>query len=172
MIRKLAFILLAIVLAAIGFLGYSIYDRLEEEQAITERIASLPEFSAVTLDGEMIQMPGAAKGSPLILTYINTDCKFCRAEIQSIRRHKDLQEKSTIYLVSDEPTSVLKHFAEDAELDSLRNILVLQDSDQQIKRIFGIVGVPSTFVYGIDGTLLQSFKGETKAEVLYDELIR
>lgn len=172
MIRKLAFILLVIVLAAIGFLGYSIYDRLKEKQAIAERIASLPEFSAVTLNGEMIQTPGAARGAPLILTYFNTSCEFCRAEIQSIQRHKGLREKSTVYLVSDESTSVLKHFAEDAELDSLRNILVLQDSDQQVKRIFGIAGVPSTFVYGVDGTLLQSFKGETKAEVLYDELIR
>lgn len=165
--RKLAFLFLFVVLGAIGSLGYSIYDRLQEKKAIEKRIASLPEFSVASLNGEISQTTNAAREAPLILTYFNTGCDFCKAEIRSIKQHRGLQGQSIVYLISDEPSNVLKQFAEEFKLDSLQSIQILQDSTQEVKKLFGITGVPSTFVYGEDGILLKNFKGETKAEVIY-----
>ncbi len=168
MIRKLAFVLLILVLGAIGFLGFSIYGQLQEKQAVKERIATLPEFSVVGLDGETVRSNDAAGQSPLVLTYFNTGCKFCKAEIRSMQQHKNLREISNIYLVSDEQPVVLKRFAKDFKLDSLKTVRVLYDSSKQVKKLFGIRGVPTTFVYNEDDKLLKSFKGETKAELVYE----
>jgi peroxiredoxin len=165
--RKLAFIFLLFVVGAIGYLGFSIYDQLQEKQAVKERIAQLPEFSTVDLDGRAIQNDGIIREAPLILTYFNTGCEYCRAEIRSIQNHKSLQERAMIYLISDEPAKVLKQFSSEFELDSLQKIKVLQDSTAEVKELFGVKGVPNTFVYNRDGKLLKSFEGETKAEILY-----
>lgn len=165
--RKFAFTLLLVVLAAIGFLGYSIYDRLEEKQAVEKRIATLPEFELVTLEGQSVNSNETAAQKFLVLTYFNTGCEFCQAEIRSMQQYRDLQEKSNIYLISDESPNVLKQFVKEFELDSVQNMEVYWDSSRAVKGIFGITGVPSTFIYDADGRLVKSFKGETKAEVLY-----
>lgn len=166
--RKLAFILLLMVLSAIGFLGYSIYNRLEEKEAIAERIATLPEFSLANLEGEIVQSKNPAKKASLILTYFNTECHFCQGEIRSMQQHEPLQDQAIIYLVSDEPFDVLKQFSKEFKLDSLQTIQILWDGNRKVKELLGITGVPSTFVYDADGHLIKSFKGETKAEVLYE----
>lgn len=171
MIRKLAFIFLFIVLGCIGYLGFSIYENLQAKQAIEKRIATLPEFSLLNLSGETLYPGAKERQIPLILTYFNTGCEFCQAEIRSMQKHQQLQEQVTIYLVSGESLPVLKQFSKEFQLDSLRGIQILHDSEKRIKELFGVKGVPNTFVYGKDGRLLKNFQGETKAEVLY-ELVR
>jgi peroxiredoxin len=141
---------------------------LQEKQAVKERIAEVPAFTAIGLDGRAIQSDGIIREAPFILTYFNTGCEFCRAEIRSIKSHKSLQERTMIYLISDEPARVLKQFSNEFELDSLQNIQILQDSSRQVKELFGVKGVPNTFVYDEDRKLLKNFKGETKAELLYE----
>lgn len=166
----MALIFLFLVLAAIGYLGFSIFDQLQEKQAVKERIATLPEFSVVGLDGKTVQSNKAALQVPLILTYFSTHCEFCRAEISSMKQHQALQEETNIFLVSDEPSGMLKKFASEFELDSLQSIQVFQDHSKQVKELFGVKGVPSTFVYGRNGNLLQDFQGETKAELLFSTI--
>lgn len=168
MIRKLAFIFLFIVLGTIGLLGYSIFTELKEKQAVSERIAMLPAFSAINFEDETVQSESIASARPVILTYFNTGCDFCQAEISSIRKHKKLHQKADIYLISDESKAGLKQFAKDFKLDSLQAIQVLHDSNKQVKELFGITGVPTSFVYNNENKLVKSFKGETKAEVLYE----
>ena len=168
MIRKLAFVFLFIILGAIGYLGYSIFTELQEKQAVQERIAHFPEFSTVNLKGETVQSKSIASNRPLILTYFNTGCDFCRAEITSMRKHQKLQEEANIYLVSDEPSKILQDFSSEFQLDILQTVRVLQDTSRKVKELFGVKGVPSTFVYDEKGKLLKNFQGETKAQVLYD----
>lgn len=164
--RKLAFIFLLLVLAMIGYLGFSIYGQLQEKQAVEERIAALPQFLVADLKGNEFSSENVKQAS-LILTYFNTGCEFCKAEIRSMKEHELLQQSTSIWLVSDEPDTVLKDFAATFELDSLQSIQVLRDKNQEVRKMFGVKGVPNTFVYSENGKLLKSFKGETKAEVLY-----
>jgi len=158
-----------IVFGAIGYLGFSIYTQLREKQEIEKRIAILPEFSAADLEGNIVNTEGI-KNSSLVFTYFNTGCEFCKAGIRSMKEHELLQQSAFIWLVSDEPKNVLKEFAKAFELDSLQSMMVLHDSTREIKELFAVKGVPNIFVYQ-SGKLLKNFKGETKAEVLY-ELIK
>lgn len=164
--RKIVFIILLVVLAMISYLGFSIYEQLQEKQVVEERIAALPQFLVADLKGNEFSSENVKQAS-LILTYFNTGCEFCKAEIRSMKEHELLQQSTSIWLVSDEPDTVLKDFAATFELDSLQSIQVLRDKNQEVRKMFGVKGVPNTFVYSENGKLLKSFKGETKAEVLY-----
>lgn len=166
MIRKLAFILLLIALGLIGYFGFSIYEDLQRKQAIEKRIATLPEFTMETLEGEIKRVDGSLS-KPLILTYFDTDCHFCQAEIRSMRGHAPLQKQAVVYLVSDEHIDSLRAFAHAFELDSLQSITVFHDVNGKVRKLFGVPGVPNTFVYNTTGKLLANFKGETKAEIMY-----
>ncbi|MDR8393096.1 redoxin domain-containing protein [Aliifodinibius sp. S!AR15-10] len=166
--RKVAIILLLVVLTAIGYLGFSIYSEFQQKQAIQERISDLPEFTLTNLEGEQVESGGMVEQKPLILTYFNTECRFCKAEIASIKEHELIQERAAIFLLSDEPENILKEFARTMKLDSLQAVQVFRDSSREVKNLFGVNGVPYTFVYDANGKLLEKFKGETRAGVLYD----
>ncbi len=166
MIRKLAFIFLLIVLGLIGYLGFSIYEDLQKQQAIEKRISELPEFIITALDGEVKTVNGSLT-KPLILTYFDTDCSYCKAEIRSIREHEQLKKQAMIYLVSNEPMDILRQFTRAFKLDSLKSITIFHDDRGRVKKLFGVTAVPNTFVYNTKGELVKNYKGETKAEALY-----
>ncbi|WP_138432188.1 peroxiredoxin family protein [Fodinibius saliphilus] len=165
--RKIALAFLLLVMGAIGYLGFSIYEELEQKQRVKERISQLPSFSLATLGGKTIHSEKNSGQIPVIITYFNTECEYCRAEINSMKGHQALQEKAHIYLVSNEPLEKLEAFSSSFGLDSLSAIQILRDTQGEVKELFGVKGVPNTFVYDEDRKLLKNFKGETKAEVLY-----
>src|SRR5699024_1991008 len=76
-------------------------------------------------------------------------------------------KKAVIYLVSNEPVDSLRKFVHDFKLDSLQTITVFHDPKNSVRNLFGVPGVPNSFVYDTAGKLIANFKGETKAEVMY-----
>jgi len=84
--RKLAIYFLFVVLGAIGYLGFSIYDELRQKQEIEERIDQLPEFVGVNLEGKAVRRNTLIGETPVILTYFNTGCEFCQAETPPQKR--------------------------------------------------------------------------------------
>lgn len=155
--RKLAFTFLMVVLFAIGFLGFFIYGALQQEQLIQERISKLPSFSLATIGGQIVSSQQNSVRIPIIITYFNTECEYCRAEIKSVKGHQALLENAKIYLVSNEPLERLKLFSTSFGLDSLASIQVLRDSRGEIKGLFGVKGVPNTFVYDEKRHLLKKY---------------
>lgn len=159
-----AYIIVGIVLSAIGVLGYHIYNDFLESGQVRERIAVLPNLS----DASVIFSPSdSLSPRPVIINYFNTRCRFCQAEIQSIQEHPKLSKKARVLLVSDEPKRRIKLYARNIGLDTSM-VEVVWDSSGTIKKLYGVESVPVTFVYGKDSLLIESFKGETKADLLYE----
>lgn len=73
-------------------------------------------------------------------------------------------------LVSDEPKRRLQLYAHSIDLDTAM-VEVVWGSAGVIKNLYAVESVPVTFVYGKDSLLIETFKGETKADLLY-ELIK
>lgn len=161
--KILATLMLLFVLAIISVFGLLIYSKYVENEEVRNRIAVLPE-----IDVPLISSSNAAPQSvqPTILNYFNTMCRYCQAEIQSIIEHKRLSDESRIILISDEPRKVIEVFAQNVGIDSAK-IEVHWDSAGSVKKLFRIERVPATYIYGRDSVLIQQFKGETKADVLY-----
>lgn len=163
--RIFAYLVIAGVLGIIGLMGFTIYQKLLKAEEVLARIVELPELEAVELNENSSNK--SISSEPTIISYINTNCRFCLAEIESIRQHPDLLKEARILLISDEPKRRLELFANSFGLDTL-SIELAWDSSGTMKSLYGIKGVPSTFVYGRDQVLIEQFKGETNAEMLYE----
>jgi len=161
--KAIAYLMVTIILLTIGGLGYTIYNKLLEAEEVRSRIALLPHFDASRITAIVTDSMSA---QPVIINYFNTKCRFCQAEIQSILQHDRLLNESRVVLISDERKRVIEVFARSVGLDTSR-LEVRWDSSGTIKDLFGVEEVPATFVYGVDSLLIQNFKGETKADVLY-----
>jgi len=155
---------IVLVLIAIGAMGYQMYHTFTEAEKVRKRIAKLPELEVVPL---ISNHTNTTKAQPLIVNYFSSKCQLCRSEIQSIQQHKDLLNNAKILLISDESKRRLQIFSKSFGLDTSR-VEVAWDSAGLARQFFGVEQVPVTFVYGADRSLINSFKGETKAEVLYE----
>ncbi len=165
--KKIAFLIITIVLVLIGVLGYSIYNRILEAEKVAERIAKLP-ISLVKIEDESVflsETPDVGV-QPIVITYFNTTCRFCQAEIRSFQQHAELLEKTKIILYSDEPQSVLDNFIKEFNIDTTK-LAVKMDYEQKVRTYFDVLKVPTTFVYGVDSLLIGSYRGEVNADVIY-----
>lgn len=162
--KAIAYIMVVIVLSFIGILGFAMYNKMLEAEVVRERIAKLP-YETITAVSQ--NLADSLLSRPVIINYFNTECRFCQAEIRSMQEHVELQTEAKLILVSDEPPNILDSFINRFEIDT--TILHVEwDSDGLIREYFGVRAVPATFVYGTDSLLVNSFKGETKAELLYE----
>jgi hypothetical protein len=149
----------------IGILGLSIYQKLLKAEESRLRVGKLPELDMMYVSKRTSNIDSTSS-KPTIFSYINTNCRFCLAEIESIRQHPNLQNSARIVFVSDESKRRLELFTRSLGLDTL-SVEMAWDSSGVIKSLFGIKSVPTTYVYGQDRILIEHIKGATTAESLY-----
>jgi len=162
--KTIAYIMVATVLTIIGLLGYSIYQGLEEDKVIRERISVLPELDVRYLNSQ-VELSKTPK--PIIISYFNSNCRYCKAEITNMQAHPFLKDEAKIILISDEPPPVLENFVEELSIDTTR-FLIAWDQKAKTKELLGVKSVPVNFIYTADSSLTDIKKGEVKAELLYD----
>lgn len=165
--KVIAKIIIVLVLITIGALGYVIYNTFLEAEAVRNRIAQLPELEVISLINNHANTP---KPQPIIVNYFSSTCPYCKEEIRSIRQHGELLSSAWILFISDEPKNKILDFSKSFGLDTIM-VDVAWDSVGWAKQFFAVESVPATFVYRADSSLIKSFKGEVKAELLY-ELIK
>lgn len=165
--KKIAFAVVIVTLLITGGLGYSIYNKLCESEKIRIQIAQLPNLEIPSVYRFKDSL---VSNKPTIINYFNTKCRFCQSEIGSIKGHEALLKEVNILFVSDEPYRVIEVFSRSFGLDTI-GVDVVWDSSGAVKSLFGIEKVPATFIYGKDSILVEQFKGEISAEVIYN-LIR
>jgi len=164
--KAIVYIMVGIVLLTIGGLGYAIYNKLLRAEEIGSRIEMLSNFEL----NNLFQKNDSTSAIPTILTYFHTECSFCQSEIKDMQAHQELTKNSKVILISDEPQSIIRSFVDEFKIDTAK-FQIVWDKNGTLKNHFGVTSVPATFVYGADSLLIQNFKGETKADVLY-ELIK
>lgn len=155
---------IVLVLVTIGGMSYLMYNTFTEAEEVRKRITTLPQLDVISL---IENNADTTEAQPIIVNYFNSKCQFCIAEMQSIQQHKNLLNEAKILFISDESKRRLQVFAKSFGLDTLR-AEVAWDSAGLAKQFFGVEQVPVTFVYDADRNFIKSFKGETKAEVLYE----
>ena len=162
--KLLAYIVVFVVLGIIGSLGAAIYGKYLEAEEVRVRILKLADFEVIP-----IIKPDTIQDSqrPVIIGYFSSKCQFCQVEIQSIIDHEKLSKEARVLLISNERRRVIEVFAKSFGLDTAM-VEVAWDSSGMARTFLGVKGVPATFVYGADSLLIEQFKGETKAKVLYE----
>jgi thiol-disulfide isomerase/thioredoxin len=159
--------LLVVVLGAIGYFGYNIYQESNERQEAIDQRQTLPAAMLQTTGGGDFTLTEAPKDRPVILMFFSPTCQYCQAETESIMAHETLTDTATVLMVSAADRSMLQAYAQQYGLNGDPNVKVLRDLGGQLFKEFGVKGVPRTFVYDANRSLVRDFEGEASAEALF-----
>lgn len=156
---------LSAVVAFIVF-GILIASNLMERENIVDRISTWPALDSTTLDGMVVSTSDLLDGTPVILTYFNTECIYCQQKFAGILADGQLQHEATLVFVSDEIPEIVRAFQEEMGLDQEPGFVFLYDENRSIRNHFGIRSVPASFIYSKEGKLTQFYRGLVQTEEL------
>jgi len=162
--KKSKKILIAIVLLMLsGLIGASAY-MLNKKNSEYAEIQTLPKLSFETLGGESIELEGP-KDKGLIISFVNTDCMFCNAELGLFKKYyKEVSKKYDVYFISVEKHEKVKKHFDEYKIEDYPAYNVLLDKNYEIDKSFKVKSVPTLFVYNKKGELLKVLRGLSKIE--------
>ena len=103
-----------------------------------------PRFQSVMLDGKTVNLEDYS-GKPLLLHFWASWCPFCKLEEGSLTDiQKDWPVLTVAYQSGDKP-EVIKHMKQ----RDIENWPTIIDKDSRLAELFGVKGVPTSYI--IDG---------------------
>jgi len=162
--KQLKLIIALIIVSIIGFLGYSIYGKINHKKEVAARIKTVPAFSFKTLDGNLFTNKNLDETKPKLFIYFNSDCEFCQSEAESIHKQINNLNKVQLIFVSFEEIDKIKTFATHYQLLNVDNIIFLEDANFKFEPLFDAKGIPFMLLYSKDNRLIKKFNGVTKVE--------
>lgn len=162
--KKLKIIIGILLISIIGYLGYSIGNKLNYKKEVAERIKTIPEFSFKTLNGKLFTQNNISSTLPKLFVYFNSECDFCQGEAKQIKDNIEQLKNVQLLFVSFEDSKGIKTFAEKHHLVNYENIIFLEDEELQFSELFDAKSIPFMVLYSQNNQLIQKFKGATKIE--------
>ncbi|MEH6457827.1 MAG: protein disulfide oxidoreductase [Cocleimonas sp.] len=121
-------------------------------------VGEAPSFQSVMLNGETVNLEDY-RGKPFILHFWASWCPFCKIEEGSMSNiQKDWPMLSVAYQSGDK-TEVKKHM-EERGLESWPTIV---DKDNRLGDLFGVKGVPTSYIIDGEGNIRFAEVGLTSA---------
>ena len=108
-----------------------------------------PEFTGRTLRGDAVSMSGL-RGSVLILNFWASWCAECRPEMPVLEQlHREFAPRglAVVGVNAREGTEAVRRYAQELGL----TFPLVLDPGGKIKALYGVIGLPTTFVVGRDG---------------------
>lgn len=118
-----------------------------------------PGFSLTRLDETTARFDCAAQSRISLLVFIETDCPTCRLVIPYINRlSRELEGAADILGISQDGEHPTRELVEQAPIE----FPVALDSDLSASKLYGPVAVPTLFLIGSDGRIVQTLSGFDK----------
>lgn len=167
--RARTWLLQGIVLAGLGVviaLGW----RERERFTPIERGALAPAYAAATLDGDTVSLE-SLRGRVVLLNVWATWCAPCRWEMPALERlyraYRDRGLEVAAVSVDAAPGQIGLFNAAGGEVRSMVDELglsftILLDPEGIVQRRFGVTGLPTTFLIGRDGRVVDVVLGPVR----------
>jgi peroxiredoxin len=131
-----------------------------DEQAVTALLKPLelvgyragtkpPDFGGLTSDARQLSMTDL-RGKVVIVNFWASWCHECRPEMPALQQlHREFAPRglAVIGINAREETAAIRQYAKELGL----TFPLVIDPDGKINTLYGVVGVPATFVFGRDG---------------------
>jgi len=141
------------------FLVFLLFGCVQEEKSKPLQLGDMaPDFAVKDLSGEVVVL-SSLQGSPVILRFFETNCRFCRADTPAFTKfynaHKD-QGMQVLYIGSFyEKEQDLQAFVKDLDL----RFPVALDKQAKLADLYGIRAYPQTVFIGPDRKILAALLG-------------
>ena len=112
------------------------------------------------------------KNKILFFVFFDTECDHCQHAIQYLSQHQKDLGKAAVYLISlDNQEKVATFLSKNGNnLSSKKNIIFLQDAQNEFIRKFGPKKYPSLFLYSAQKKLILYDDDEKKLPVFFEKI--
>jgi peroxiredoxin len=118
-----------------------------------------PGFSLMRLDGTISRFETGPQSNPRLLVFFESDCPTCRLTIPYLNRlARELGKASDILGVSQDAATPTRELVEQARIE----FPVALDVDLAVTRLYDPLAVPTLFLIGADGRIIQTLGGFDK----------
>lgn len=129
-----------------------------------------PDFTAKDLEQNSIRLSDW-QGSPVILRFWSTDCKFCRADTPIFNRYFDKYKEKGLHVVyintEENPQENVAQFVRDLEIGFP---VVLDNGGDEIASLYRVKVVPQTIIINPQGVITAAILGGV-GEAELEELV-
>ncbi len=163
--KKALFLVLGILLIVAAVLLFWQSSKIQE---VKRSFGQLPSFT-LRQDSSLIQIPAglpSGKWDGIILIKFDSECSVCQIKAQSLKRDLELLESFVVIMASSEEWTKIDRFSMDYDLKTAPNFVFGQMSEEDFYHTFKEVGVPYTFLFDQNGTLLHQFSGNPSLQAL------
>jgi len=108
-----------------------------------------PDFGGLTSDARQLSMT-KLRGKVVIVNFWASWCHECRPEMPALQRlHREFAPRglAVMGINAREEAAVVRRYAKELDL----TFPLILDPDGKINTLYGVIGVPATFVVGRDG---------------------
>lgn len=152
----------AIILGAVVVVGIFMLVLTQQDKGVQTRRAVVgldaPEFTVLNSNGEEIKL-SQFKGKKIFIHYWASWCKECKEEMPGIQAlyNRKKSDPGFVFLsiIYREDPLVSRQWLEDNNY----NIPIFTDPKGTAAALYGLTGVPETFIVDPDGTLVERILG-------------
>jgi peroxiredoxin len=163
--KILLIIVTTVLLGSLTYMIIAMRSIQQKREIQTLARQQLPAVSFTRLDGKTINLKELGAGKKTIVIYFSPDCDHCQYEAKAIKAQIDQFSGAVICMITRADSSQAAAFAATYQLEH-EPVHICTDHEGAFYRQFGMVSVPSIFIYDVNGDLKKHFSGEVKIESL------
>jgi hypothetical protein len=152
---------------AIAFSAFALFFLTESikvirvKNEIYSRLRKIPSPPLFDLDSLSFSIPASDK---IVLIYINSECDFCKKQVDEIASNVENFAAVKIVFISTEPISKIKTFLNRHSSLKVSNVYFSKINNDRLFDYFGNVATPTIWIYR--GALLRQFKQLTSSKAI------
>jgi peroxiredoxin len=156
-----------VIIVILLFVGYTYYNRNKQQNNLEqiEQKVLVPDFELKNLEGETVKLSDY-RGKLVFLNFWAVWCPYCVKEMPDLDRthQKFAKEGKAVVLAVDsgEDRQTVKEFIDKKNF----TLPVLLDETGEVSAMYGIGGIPVTFIVNPDGTLYNVISGATNERTI------
>ncbi|HEY0611208.1 MAG TPA: redoxin domain-containing protein [Chitinophaga sp.] len=163
--KTLLIILMAVLLGSLAYMIIAMTNIQQKRETQEQSRQQLPAANFTRLDGKTINLKELGAERKTMIIYFSPDCDHCQYEAKAIKAHIDQFAGTVICMITKATSSQAAEFAATYQLEN-ELIHIFTDHTGTFYEQFGMVSVPSIFIYDANGNLKKHFSGEVKIESL------
>lgn len=163
---KKTIIILSTLALIIVILITLIAANISSGENINSRIATLPAVAFSLMYGQDFNLQNARANAPVLIISFSPDCEHCQRHAAELKKHETQLANTSIIMITRADSITTRNFSLQYELNTMNNVVFLQDNNDLFYKTFNLSNIPSMVVYNRHHNLVKTINGQVSVEYL------